>query len=64
MESSPRILVWSDYIWPFCYVGLERAAWLERQFGAEIEWRPFQLHPEYPPEGSRGRSSSGATGTG
>jgi predicted DsbA family dithiol-disulfide isomerase len=30
---------------------LERAAWLERQFGAQIEWRPFDLHPEYPPEG-------------
>ncbi len=32
-------------------MGLERAAWLERRFGARIEWRPFDLHPEYPPEG-------------
>lgn len=32
-------------------MGLERAAWLERRFGAQIEWRPFDLHPEYPPEG-------------
>jgi predicted DsbA family dithiol-disulfide isomerase len=32
-------------------VGLERATWLERRFGAQIEWRPFDLHPEYPPEG-------------
>jgi predicted DsbA family dithiol-disulfide isomerase len=32
-------------------VGLERAAWLQRRFGARIEWRPFDLHPEYPPEG-------------
>ena len=30
---------------------MERAAWLERRFGAQIEWRPFDLHPEYPPEG-------------
>ena len=22
-----------------------------RQFGAEVEWFPFDLHPEYPPEG-------------
>src|SRR5439155_1067113 len=29
----------------------ERATWLERRFGARIEWRPFDLHPEYPPEG-------------
>ena len=45
------MVVWSDYICPFCYVGLERAAWLERRFGAQIEWRPLDLHPEYPPEG-------------
>lgn len=50
-RDAPEILVWSDYICPFCYVGLERAAWLERRFGASIEWRPFELHPEYPPEG-------------
>ncbi len=34
-------------------MGLERVAWLKRQFGARIEWRPFDLHPEYPPEGIR-----------
>ncbi len=27
------------------------AAWLERRYGARIEWRTFDLHPEYPPEG-------------
>lgn len=32
-------------------MGLERAAWLGRRFGARIEWRTFDLHPEYPPEG-------------
>jgi len=32
-------------------VALERAAWLEREFGAEVDWLPFDLHPEYPPEG-------------
>jgi predicted DsbA family dithiol-disulfide isomerase len=25
--------------------------WLERQFGARLEWLPFDLHPEYPPQG-------------
>jgi predicted DsbA family dithiol-disulfide isomerase len=24
---------------------------LERRYGAEVEWVPFDLHPEYPPEG-------------
>lgn len=27
------------------------AEWLRGRFGAEITWLPFQLHPEYPPEG-------------
>src|SRR4051794_34581776 len=48
---APLIRIWSDYICPFCYVATERAAWLEREYGAEIEWLPFDLHPEYPPEG-------------
>jgi predicted DsbA family dithiol-disulfide isomerase len=32
-------------------VALERAAWLTREHGAKVEWLPFDLHPEYPPEG-------------
>jgi len=32
-------------------VGLERAAWLERRFGAQVQWHPYYLHPEYPAEG-------------
>jgi predicted DsbA family dithiol-disulfide isomerase len=47
----PLIRIWSDYICPFCYVATERAAWLERRYGAQTEWLPFDLHPEYPPEG-------------
>lgn len=27
------------------------AGWVEEQFGATVEWLPFDLHPEYPPEG-------------
>lgn len=26
-------------------------AWLRRQLGARVEWFPYDLHPEYPPEG-------------
>ena len=32
-------------------MALERAAWLTREHGAKVEWLPFDLHPEYPPEG-------------
>jgi predicted DsbA family dithiol-disulfide isomerase len=27
------------------------AEWMQERFGAEITWMPFDLHPEYPPEG-------------
>lgn len=49
--SGLRALVWSDYICPFCFVGLERVHWLEREHGATVDWLPFDLHPEYPAEG-------------
>ncbi len=32
-------------------MGLERATWLQRRYGAQVNWYPFDLHPEYPPEG-------------
>jgi predicted DsbA family dithiol-disulfide isomerase len=27
------------------------AEWMRERFGATVEWLPFDLHPEYPPEG-------------
>lgn len=27
------------------------AEWTKERFGATLEWLPFDLHPEYPPEG-------------
>jgi predicted DsbA family dithiol-disulfide isomerase len=45
------VTIWSDFTCPFCYVGLARAQWLEREHGAQVTWLPFFLHPEYPPEG-------------
>ena len=48
---GPRVDVWVDPLCPFCYVALERVAWLRERWQAEIHWHPFDLHPEYPPEG-------------
>lgn len=48
---APRVDVWVDPICPFCYVAVERAQWLRDRFGATVHWHPFDLHPEYPPEG-------------
>lgn len=44
----------SDVICPWCFIGkrrLERALQLAPQADVQIMWRPFQLNPDFPPEG-------------
>jgi predicted DsbA family dithiol-disulfide isomerase len=43
-------LCWSDYLCPWCYVGLDRSALL-RSLGVRVTTLPFELHPGIPPEG-------------
>ena len=47
--------VYSDYTCPWCYIGLARLDKLEEELGSEaelqIEWKPFEIHPEVPAEG-------------
>src|SRR5215470_17039850 len=50
-KSGPRtVLHWYDFICPFCYVGQNRTAILQKH-GLEVIELPFQAHPEIPPEG-------------
>lgn len=46
-----KVVVYSDYICPFCYIGFHRIEKLKEQFDLDVEWRPFELHPETPKEG-------------
>src|SRR4051794_8324888 len=49
-----EISIFSDVICPWCYVGkrrLERALGEVRAGDAAIEWLPFELNPDMPPEG-------------
>ena len=48
----PKVTVYSDYICPFCFIGKERADRLEREFGADVEWKGFEIHPETPAGGT------------
>jgi predicted DsbA family dithiol-disulfide isomerase len=50
-DAPMTVLIWSDFVCPFCNVARERADFLRREADARIEWLPFDLHPEYPPEG-------------
>jgi predicted DsbA family dithiol-disulfide isomerase len=51
MTPPLTVAIWSDYVCPFCRIAEERADWLQREAGAEIHWMPYDLHPEYPPQG-------------
>ena len=55
MSAALPIIVYSDVICPWCYVGKRR---LEAALGApdmpeqvSFAWRPFQLNPDMPAEG-------------
>ena len=56
-----RLRVVSDYICPWCYIGLTRLEKLREEFDIELEVGAFELRPGIPPEGmsreevSRGR---------
>lgn len=65
LDSQPtpdrlRIVAYSDYVCPWCYIGLHRIERLQRDFPVDVEWRPFELHPETPKDGAdmRGRLGS------
>ena len=46
-----KIVMFSDYICPFCYVGFETMRKLKSEFDFQLEWRGFQIHPDWPAEG-------------
>lgn len=50
-QNNLKIIIYSDYICPFCYVGFYRIKKLKEEFDFEVEWRSFELHPETPKSG-------------
>jgi predicted DsbA family dithiol-disulfide isomerase len=43
--------MFSDLICPFCYIGFETVRRLKSEFGFTVEWKGFQIHPEWPAAG-------------
>ncbi len=50
-QNTIKIIVYLDYICPFCHIGFHRLEELKKHFPVDVEVRPFELHPETPPEG-------------
>ncbi|WPB73509.1 DsbA family oxidoreductase [Archangium violaceum] len=51
MSELVTIRVWSDFVCPWCYVGLVEVEKLKKEYDVQVDWRPFFLRPETPPEG-------------
>ncbi len=47
-----HIDAYSDYVCPWCYIGLQRVDRLREEFLVDVSWRPFELHPETPRTGA------------
>jgi predicted DsbA family dithiol-disulfide isomerase len=45
------LTIFSDYICPWCYVGQGVVGKLEAEHDVDVEWRPFYLFFDTPPEG-------------
>lgn len=64
MSEQLDVMVWSDYLCPWCYLGLDRAEYLEREHGAAVTWLPYDLHPEIPEGGVEARRAHERLGPG
>ncbi|MFX1366918.1 MAG: DsbA family protein [Promethearchaeota archaeon] len=51
-QTKLKVIAYSDYICPFCYIGYHRIEQLKKEYNLDIEWRPFEIHPETPKEGA------------
>ncbi|MEI6137319.1 MAG: DsbA family oxidoreductase [Chloroflexota bacterium] len=59
--GPPLVTVVSDFICPWCYIGLTEIEKLYRNWEIELDWLPFFLDPSIPPEG-RTRRPTGKGG--
>ncbi len=48
-----KVTVFYDYNCPYCYLGSKSLNELSKEFEMEIEWKGFEVHPEFPPEGRK-----------
>jgi len=46
-----KLTIFSDYICPWCYVGQGPVEKLKTEYDIDVDWRPFYLRPDTPPEG-------------
>lgn len=50
-SQNNKIILFSDYACPFCYIGKGLLKKLSSEYSLEINWVPYELHPETPKDG-------------
>jgi predicted DsbA family dithiol-disulfide isomerase len=55
VQTRPSIIIISDFVCPWCYIGLTEVGRLKQEYDFDVEFEPFYLHPETPPEGMPSR---------
>jgi predicted DsbA family dithiol-disulfide isomerase len=58
-----KVTLFSDFICPFCYIGFQTIQKLKPEFELDIEWRGFQIHPDWPATGIPAEKVYGANGS-
>jgi predicted DsbA family dithiol-disulfide isomerase len=58
-----KITLFSDFICPFCYIGFATLNKMKREFELEVDWRGFQIHPDWPATGIPAEKVYGAKGS-
>ncbi len=48
---AEKLVVFSDYVCPFCYIGKTIAQKLVEDYGLKMEWLGYEINPRVPPEG-------------
>jgi predicted DsbA family dithiol-disulfide isomerase len=51
-QPKLKVIAYSDYICPFCYIGYHRIEQLKKDYNLDVEWKPFEIHPETPKGGA------------
>jgi len=51
-QPKLKVIAYSDYICPFCYIGYHRIEQLKKEYNLDVEWKPFEIHPETPKDGA------------
>ena len=60
---KPKVIAYSDNVCPFCTIGARRIEKLQQEMDFEVEWRPFELHPEVDKDGMSYESYFAGHGT-